>query len=210
MKKDKEEKCKCKNCECENCNCESCECENCTCENCECENGKECACSSCKEDEGKKKSKHNDKEIEELKKELSEANDKCIRIQAEMMNFKRRKEEETSLRLKYCNEDILKKFIEIVDNFERALSNEDISEEANKYLQGFKMMYTNMLEILRANEVTEIEVFGKPFDPTTSEALLVEHSDEYDSNVVIEVLQKGYMYKDKLLRSAMVKINDGE
>ncbi len=189
-----------------------CECKDCTCEECKCEENKECTCECCHEEKQEKKhGKHTDnKEVEKLKAELKEANDKCIRIQAEMMNFKRRKEEETSLMLKYCNEDILKKFIEIVDNFERALSNEDISEEASKYLQGFKMMYTNMLEILRANDVVEIDVFGKPFDPTTSEALLIEHSDEYDSNVVIEVLQKGYMYKDKLLRSAMVKINDGE
>ena len=180
--------------EMKNCNCgKSCECgckegKKCTCEN------EACECESCNCDE-------NEKLVQEL-------TDRLQRTQAEMINFKRRKEEETSLRLRYCNEDLLLKFVNIIDNFERALNMDDISPDAIKYRDGFKMMYTNMLEILNAYEVSEIEVFGKPFDPKISEALLVEHSDEYDSGVVIEVLQKGYMYKDKILRPAMVKIND--
>ena len=188
-----DESCQCgcqegKECTCEDCKCEGCNCENeeCTCDNCECEK-----CDS-----------------NELDQKIALLTDKLQRTQAEMINFKRRKEEETSLRLKYCNEDLLLKFIGITDNFERALNMDDISPEAIKYRDGFKIMYANMLEILKSYEVTEIEVFGKPFDPKLSEALLVEHSDEYDSGVVIEVLQKGYMYKDKILRPAMVKIND--
>lgn len=163
-----------------------------------------------KKDKKDKKSDKLLKELDALKAENAGLTDKCARVQAEMMNFKRRKEEETSLRLKYCNEELLLKFVQVVDNFERAIQmdDDDLTDEVSKFLEGFKIMYTNMLEILRANEVVEIDVLGKPFDPKTSEALLVEHFDGKEHNEVVDVLQKGYMYKDKILRAAMVKIND--
>lgn len=149
-------------------------------------------------------------QIVELQGQLAEQTDKVARTQAEMINFKKRKEDETSLRLKYCNEDLLLKFVQVCDNFERAIKmdDNDLSDEVSKFLEGFKMMYTNMREILRANEVVEVECEGKEFDATVMEAILVEHDDAKPAHVVLEVLQKGYMYKDKLLRSAMVKIND--
>ena len=157
-----------------------------------------------------KKEKKGNKEIEELNQKLAEMTEKCARAQAEVINFKRRKEEETSLRLKYCNEDLLLKFVQVVDNFERAIKmdDDDLTDEVSKFLEGFKMMYTNMIEILKSNEVVEIDCLNKPFDPRVSEAILVEHYDDKEPNSVVEVLQKGYTYKDKILRPAMVKIND--
>ncbi len=159
----------------------------------------------------KEKKKNNQvSEIEKLKEEVKELTDKCARAQAEVINFKRRKEEETALRLKYCNEDVLLKFVGVVDNFERAIKmdDNDLSDEVSKFLEGFKMMYTNMVEILKSNEVVEIECEGREFDAKVMEAILVEHDEAKPSHVVLEVLQKGYMYKDKILRPAMVKIND--
>ena len=149
-------------------------------------------------------------EIAGLNEEIAVLKDKLARAQAEVINFKRRKEEETSLRLKYCNEDILMQFVNVVDNFERAIKMDDtnLTDEVSKFLTGFKMMYTNMLEILRTNEVTEIEALGKTFDPNIMEAIIVEHYDDKAPHEVIDVLQKGYKYKDKILRPAMVKIND--
>ena len=150
------------------------------------------------------------KENEKLKADLKEAEEKVLRFQAEMLNFKKRKEEETSLRLKYCNEDILRKVVEICDNFERAikLDDDNLDDELSKFLAGFKIIYTNLVEVLRANEIKEIECLNKEFDPKTMEALIIEHVDDKEHNEVVEVLQKGYMYKDKVLRCAMVKIND--
>ena len=157
-----------------------------------------------------KKNKKGNKEVEELMNQVAELTDKCARAQAEVINFKRRKEEETSLRLKYCNEDLLLKFVGVCDNFERAIKMDDqnLDDEVSRFLSGFKIMYTNMLEILRSYEVVEIECLDKPFDANVMEAILVEHYDGKDPHVVVEVLQKGYMYKDKILRPAMVKIND--
>ena len=164
-----------------------CNCEECTCENCNCE-----------------------EKIEELEKKLADMTELAARSQAEVLNFKKRKEEETSLRLKYCNEEILLKIVDICDNFERAIKmdDDDLSDEVSKFLEGFKMIYTHLLNILEAYEVIEVDVIGKEFDATTSEAVIVEHDENKPSKVVLEVLRKGYMYKDKLLRPAMVKIND--
>lgn len=147
-----------------------------------------------------------EKEIEALNTEVASLKDKAMRIQAEMMNFKRRKEEEVSNLYKYANEDILKKLIKIVDNFERALSLKN--EENQKFLEGFEMIYTSILNILEENEVKEIDSLNKPFDPNFHQAVLTESKDGVEAGVVIDVLQKGYMYKDKVLRTAMVKVSE--
>ena len=157
-----------------------------------------------------KKCKKLESEIEKLKNDLLVSNEKVLRAQAEMMNFKRRKEEETSMMLKYANEDVLKSLLPVIDNFERGLKmdDNDLSDEVSKFLSGFKMIYTNIIEILNKNDVKEIEAEGIEFNPTVHQAVLMEHDENKPSCVVLEVLQKGYMYKDKCIRPAMVKVNE--
>lgn len=157
-----------------------------------------------------KKFEHLENEIEKLKLALNASNDKAIRAQAEMMNFKRRKEEETSSLLRYANEDVLKSLLPIVDNFERAimLDDTDLSDEVSKFLSGFKMIYTSIVDILNKFEVKEIEAEGIEFNPRVHQAVLMEHDESKPHNVVVEVLQKGYMYKDRVIRPTMVKVNE--
>lgn len=164
-----------------------------------------------------KETKHDNKKCEELKNEieklklaLNTSNDKAVRAQAEMLNFKRRKEEETSSLLKYANEDVMKSLLPIVDNFERAikLDDNDLSDELSKFLSGFKMIYTSVIDILNKFEVKEIVAEGVEFDPRIHQAVLMEHDETKPHNVVIEVLQKGYTYKDRVIRPAMVKVNE--
>lgn len=163
-----------------------------------------------KEKNENKKCAHLESEIEKLKLALNVSNDKAIRAQAEMMNFKRRKEEETSNMLKYANEDVLKSLLPVVDNFERAimLDDNDLTDELSKFLSGFKMIYTNIIDIFNKFEVKEIEAEGVEFDPRIHQAVLMEHDETKPHNVVIEVLQKGYMYKDRVIRPSMVKVNE--
>lgn len=159
--------------------------------------------------ENKKKEKHKDKANEELlnlQELLGQEREKSMRIQAEMMNFKRRKDEEVDQYKKYANEDILKQLIQVCDNFERALGME--SEENVEFLKGFKMIYTNILSILSSNGVVEIEAMNAPFDPNVHQAVLTEVKEGVEAGIVIEVLQKGYMYKDRVLRAAMVKVSE--
>lgn len=164
-----------------------------------------------------KETKHDNKKCEELKNEieklklaLNASNDKAVRAQAEMLNFKRRKEEETSSLLKYANEDVMKSLLPIVDNFERAikLDDNDLSDELSKFLSGFKMIYTSVIDILNKFEVKEIIAESVEFDPRIHQAVLMEHDETKPHNVVIEVLQKGYIYKDRVIRPAMVKVNE--
>lgn len=157
-----------------------------------------------------KKCKKLESEIEKLKNDLLVSNEKVLRAQAEMMNFKRRKEEETSMMLKYANEDVLKSLLPVIDNFERGLKmdDNDLSDEVSKFLSGFKMIYTNIIEILNKNDVKEIEAEGIEFNPTVHQAVLMDHDENKPHGVVLEVLQKGYMYKDRVIRPAMVKVNE--
>ena len=161
----------------------------------------------------KEKKEKNDKfinEINSLKEALNLEHDKVLRTQAEMMNFKRRKEEEISYMLKYANEDILKALLPIVDNFERAikLDDNDLSDDVSKFLSGIKMIYTSVIDVLNKFEVKEIIADGVEFDPKIHQAVLMEHDEAKPSGVVLEVLQKGYLYKDKVIRPAMVKVNE--
>lgn len=156
----------------------------------------------------KEKTVKKDKKQEEINKLLMELNDekeKSMRIQAEMMNIKRRSDETISNYMKYANEDILKRLLPIVDNFERALSLEN--EENKEFLKGFSIVYSDIVNILNENEVKEINSLNEDFDPSIHQAVLTEKCDDVESGKVIEVLLKGYKYKDKVLRPAMVKVS---
>lgn len=162
------------------------------------------------EEKQNKKNKHYEAKKEKLLKELQDANEKCLRMAAELQNYKRRKEEETSNLMKYANEDLVKSLLPILDNFERAikLDDNDLSDEVSKFLSGFKMIYTSFVNILNDIDVKEIEADGLEFDPNFHQAVLTEKDENKPSNVILEVLQKGYTYKDKVIRPAMVKVNE--
>ena len=100
----------------------------------------------------------------------------------------------------------------ILDNFEHAINMDDtnLTDEVSKFLSGFKMIYANMSDSLKSVGVTEIECLHMPFDETKMNAVLIDHSNDFENNIVLDVLQKGYMYKDKVIRPAMVKVNQVE
>lgn len=173
---------------------EECACdEECNC-NDECNCNEECSCSD-------------NKELEDKIKNLEEA---LLRSQAELINYKRRKDEETNRIIKYAEEDILKGFLPILDNFERAIGMDDdnLEDEVSKFLEGFKLMYKQIKDLLEKFEVKEIDCLGKEFDPALEQAVVIDHDETKESGVVTVVLQKGYMYKDRVLRTAMVKVNE--
>lgn len=189
----------------EECTCgEECHCDDhCECgEDCECDDECECDCNcGCGE---------NDALITELNNQINNLKEALLRNQAELQNYKRRKEEETDKILKYKNEDILKELLGVVDNFERAIKmdDNDLSDEVSKFLNGFKLIYSNTINILNKFDVKEISSEGVEFDATYHHAVLTEHDDNKPEGVVLEVLQKGYTYKDKVIRPAMVKVNE--
>ncbi|MBR3523648.1 MAG: nucleotide exchange factor GrpE [Bacilli bacterium] len=159
-----------------------------------------------------KEKKQKDVSLEKLNEaynKISELEDKLIRQNADMVNYRKRKEEEINKMLKFANEDIIKELLPIIDNFERAINNtENLTETEQKYLDGFKMIYCSIVNILEKNEVKPIDGANKPFDPTYHNAIMLEKNDNFESGMVIEVLQKGYLYKDKVIRPAMVKVSE--
>ena len=160
----------------------------------------------------KKKEHHNNKELEKLKEENAMQNEKILRLSAEMQNMRRRADEERSKLLKYDGEAIIMNMLTILDNFEHAINMDDtnLTDEVSKFLSGFKMIYANMSDSLKSVGVTEIECLHMPFDETKMNAVLIDHSNDFENNIVLDVLQKGYMYKDKVIRPAMVKVNQVE
>jgi len=206
VKVEEEKECNChEGCTCgDDCQCtednkcsEDCTCgENCECgDNCDC--GEDCCC-------------HDDDEEELLSKRIKELEDALLRSQAELLNYRKRKDEEVDRMLKYAEEDVLKGFLPILDNFERAISMDDdnLNDEVSKFLEGFKLMDKQIRELLGKFEVKEIDALDKEFDPTYHQAVIMDKVKGKKSGTVIEVLQKGYMYKDRVLRHAMVKVNE--
>ncbi len=157
-----------------------------------------------KQEKKKKKEDKKSIEIENLKSEIEGLKEKNIRVTAEMVNSLRRKDEEVSRMLKYANESLILDILPIVDNFERALSS--FKEESNEK-KGIVMIYNSLINTLEKFEVKEIDAQGKEFDPSYHQAVMQEEDKTKESNVIIEVMQKGYTYKDKVIRPAMVKVN---
>ena len=159
-----------------------------------------------------KKKKKNDKENElivELNNKIKELESKLLYKDADLINYRKRKDEEVSNMLKYSNLDMASELLIIVDDLERAIKIDDdvLDDELSKFLSGFKMIYTRLINILNNFEIKEIESLGKEFDPRYHQAVLTDNVSDKDNNIILDVLQKGYMYKDKVIRPAMVKVN---
>ena len=154
-----------------------------------------------------KKEHNKDKKLEELQNEVNTLKDKNMRIAAEMVNTLRRKDEETNRLLKYSNESLITELLPVIDNFERALNVDAKTVDVESYQKGMTMIYNNLKNILEKFEVKEIEAIDKEFDPSYHQAVMQEEKEGTKENIVIEVLQKGYTYKDKVIRPAMVKVS---
>ena len=142
----------------------------------------------------------------ELEQALKDANDKILRLTAEIQNIGKRHTEEITNMAKYEGYDFIKSLLPIVDNFERSIEMDKSVNE--KYLEGYKMIYANLISVLKNIGVQELDCLDKEFDPHTMDAIMTEHVDGVEPNYVLVVLQKGYIYKDKILRPAMVKVSE--
>ena len=150
----------------------------------------------------------NKKSLEQEEK-IKELTEEALRAKAELVNYRKRKDEEVVRMLKYANEDLILEILPVLDNFERAIKMDDdnLDDEVSKFLSGVKMIYASLTKVLEKYGVKEIEALGKVFDENVHQAVMTESNDEKEKDVITEVYQKGYMLKDKLLRPAMVKVN---
>ncbi|MGI5949526.1 nucleotide exchange factor GrpE [Peptoniphilus sp.] len=140
----------------------------------------------------------------ESNKEYDDLKDKFMRLQADFTNFKRRTEEEKKGYIELGVRKIANDLLPVIDNFDRAI---DSIEDKDSTYDGVKMIRDQLIDVLQKEGIVEMKALGEEFDPTYHHAVLTEDSDEYDSGVVIEVLQKGYLIDEKTLRPAMVKVS---
>ena len=200
---------------------EECKCvenEECSCaeENCCFEEEHTCKCNyekeNSKEKKGFGKNKNNklEKEIEKLTEEKTELENKLLVSKADFINYRKRKDEEMTRLIKYAGEDMIKEMLSTVDNFERAIALDDtnLDDSLSKFLDGFKMIYCNFVNVLEKYEVKAIDGNNKAFDPTYHQAVMTVHIDGIEPGMVVEVLQIGYLYKDRVIRPAMVKVSE--
>ncbi len=150
--------------------------------------------------------------ISSLEQEVAKLNNDILLVKADMQNYRKRKDEETSNMLKFANQDLMLELLPIMDNFERAIKLDDnnLTDELSKFLTGFKMMYAQLVEVMKKYGLEEIEALGLPFDSTCMQALMVVNDPEKEDNVVLDVLMKGYRLKDRVIRPCTVKVNQKE
>ena len=131
-----------------------------------------------------------------------------LRLQADFANFKKRTATEKQQISEVVKMDVLQNILPVIDNFERALQvpQDSLSDELKSFVDGYTMIYKQLMTVLEKEGVTKIDAVGKPFDPNYHQAVMRVPSDEYDNDVVVEVLQEGYLLGDKTLRPAMVKV----
>ena len=147
----------------------------------------------------KKESDKKDEQIEELK-------DRLMRNMAEFDNFRKRSEKEKSQMFEVGAKDVVEKILPVIDNFERGLAAipEDLKE--NPFTLGMEQIYKQFLTVLESAGVTPIDAVGKEFDPNFHNAVMHDEDETMGENIVVEELQKGYMYRDSVVRHSMVKV----
>lgn len=146
------------------------------------------------------------KKVEELEQEKSQILERNLRLQAEYDNFKRRTQKERVAERKYKSQDLVTELLPALDNFERALDVE-VTEETKGIVEGISMVHKQITEALQSEDIEVIETVGKEFDPNLHHAVMQVEESDYESNVVVEELQKGYILNERVIRPAMVKVN---
>lgn len=147
------------------------------------------------------------KKIAELEAKLEEAENRNLRLQADFENSRRRARLDLAASEKYRAQSLLTELLPAIDNFERALKMEADNEQAKAILQGMEMVYRSLLDAMKKEGLEPIEAVGKEFDPNFHQAVMQASDSNFESNIVIDEFQKGYVLKDRVIRPSMVKVN---
>lgn len=154
----------------------------------------------------KKKDKKDKKEDNKKDEQIAELNDKLMRTMAEFDNFRKRSEREKSQMFEVGAKSIVEKILPVIDNFERGLGSVPEAEKGSAFVQGMEQIYKQFMTSLESVGVTPIDAVGKEFDPNFHNAVMHAEDENYGENIVSEELQKGYMYKETVVRHSMVKV----
>ena len=147
-------------------------------------------------------------QIADLKAQLDEKDDQLLRAQAEIVNMQNRNKKEQAALLKYDGQALAKDVLPVLDNLERALATQADDEAAQQLKKGVEMVYGHLQDALKKHGVTEVAAAGEKFDPNIHQAVqTVPVDDDHPADTVVQVLQRGYLLKDRTLRPAMVVVS---
>ena len=156
-------------------------------------------------EEKKKGFFHKDKKDKKDEK-IAELNDRLIRQMAEFDNFRKRTEKEKQQMYGIGAAEVVEKLLPVVDNFERGLAAMTEEEKNTSFAQGIELVYKQLMTTLEGMGVTVIEAVGVEFNPDFHNAVMQAPSEEYESGIITQELQRGYLYKDKVVRHSMVMV----
>lgn len=163
-----------------------------------------------KDDGAREKTKKSSKKEKEKKdkkdQKIDELNDRLMRLMAEYDNYRKRTEKEKSLMFEMGAKSIVEKIIPVIDNFERGFATVSDADKDNPFVMGMDKVYSQFVTSMEEAGVTAIDAVGKEFDPNIHNAVMHVDDDSLGDNIVAEELQKGYMYKDSVVRYSMVKV----
>ncbi len=148
---------------------------------------------------GKKKKDKRDTQIEEL-------TDRVQRQMAEFDNFRKRSEKEKSAMFEIGAKSVIEKFLPTIDSFERGFASVTEEQREDPFVQGMEKVYRSMMSTLESIGVKPIEALGKEFDPNFHNAVMHVEDEEAGENIIVEEFQKGYLYRDSVVRHSMVKV----
>jgi len=152
------------------------------------------------------------KELEQKNREVEDHLNSLRRLQADFQNYKKRVAREKQNIYKYASEDLIVKLLPILDNFERAMDSakskkeKEDEKEFKSFIQGVDMILKQFKQVLEEEGVKEIQAVGEKFDPNYHEAVEQVEDERYQSDTIISVVRKGYIYKDKVIRPSLVKV----
>lgn len=156
-------------------------------------------------EENKEEEQKKEEETRDIEKELQEMTDKYLRSLAEFDNFRKREEKERMRLSNVVKINVIRDFLPILDDLQKALENS--KQHQSKITEGVELVVKKFNDILKSEGVKEIKTQGEAFNPHYHEALQVRQSDEYLPNLILETLEKGYMYKDILIKPARVIVS---
>lgn len=158
--------------------------------------------------EKKKKKKSSKEKIEDLELQIKELKNTMLKDRADLVNVKKRLEKERILERKYCAMSVSKALLTPLDHFDLALKHEASDDENKSIMQGFRIIKEQFIKALEEEGVSEVDALGEEYDPNFHQAIMTEKVDGTEANIVLEVLQKGYLFKDRLIRPSVVKISE--
>ena len=146
-------------------------------------------------------------EMETLKKQLEEEKDRCLRLNAEFENQRKRLQKEKEEFVKYANEKLIIEFIDIMESLERGLENAKGSNNKDKLIQGLELIYKQLKNILEKNGLVPIKALGEKFDPYKHEAMMQTPSQDDEEDMILEEFARGYMLNNMVIRYSKVRVS---